>query len=293
MSYCEVTGVTCESWIWESSVSILIRNQFEWFTAQRNQSMDGVPWLNFWRTWSLNPVERLSWRLTLSENFRIFKPTFISRSLKLPTTGVPCLESVCPWYMLEYHCYVTKDVLILGPCMWEVDVMEYCDDWTHFHFCLALTATTTTTAAAPVTTTTTTTAAPETTTTTTAAPETTTTTTAAPETTTTTTAAPETTTTTTAAPETTTTKASATQPPSSGTYDCDENNPCNAENAAAGKFYFPNSDPTKFVQCSEWGQCYVMPCGPGTVWDQSALTCNYPPKNKIRRSSKSRRTAKV
>ena len=171
--------------------------------------------------------------------------------MKLPITGILWVESRCLWCMWvlsEYHCYVaTKDVIVLGSHMGGVNVMEYYDDWTHFYLSLALTATTTTTAA-PVTTTTTTATVPDTTTTTTAAPETTTT------------AAPETTTTTTAAPETTT-KASATQPPSSGAYDCDENNPCNAENAAAGKFYFPNSDPTKFVQCSEWGQCYIMPCG--------------------------------
>ena len=54
---------------------------------------------------------------------------------------------------------------------------------------------------------------------------------------------------------------------SSEGYNCDDNNPCTPENAAAGEFYFPHEDPTKFVQCSEWGQCYVMDCGPGTEWN--------------------------
>ena len=41
------------------------------------------------------------------------------------------------------------------------------------------------------------------------------------------------------------------------------------------KFYFANDDPTKFVQCSAHKQCWVMPCGPGTVWNQAALTCGW------------------
>ena len=48
---------------------------------------------------------------------------------------------------------------------------------------------------------------------------------------------------------------------------CARSNPCTPENAAAGEFYFPHEDPTKFVQCSEWGQCYIMDCGPGTEWN--------------------------
>ena len=57
-------------------------------------------------------------------------------------------------------------------------------------------------------------------------------------------------------------------------FNCDDRNPCTQENIDAGKFYFPNDDATKFVQCDQWGGCFIMPCGPGTVWDPVAYTCN-------------------
>lgn len=57
------------------------------------------------------------------------------------------------------------------------------------------------------------------------------------------------------------------------TYDCGPNNPCTAENAQNGKFYFPYSDPSKFVQCGQWGQCHIMPCPRGLNWDQTTLQC--------------------
>ena len=59
-------------------------------------------------------------------------------------------------------------------------------------------------------------------------------------------------------------------------YDCNDYNPCSPENAAEGKLYFPNKDPTKFVQCSEHRQCYIMPCSSGLIWDAAANICNYP-----------------
>ena len=59
-------------------------------------------------------------------------------------------------------------------------------------------------------------------------------------------------------------------------YDCNEFNPCTPENAAAGQFYFPNTDPAKFVQCSEQGRCWIMNCPNGLVWDVVDTTCNYP-----------------
>ena len=62
-------------------------------------------------------------------------------------------------------------------------------------------------------------------------------------------------------------------------YNCQEKNPCTPENIAAGKFYHPHEDKTKFVQCDQWGGCFEMPCGPGTEWDQDALTCNWPKRN--------------
>ena len=81
----------------------------------------------------------------------------------------------------------------------------------------------------------------------------------------------------TAKPPATTTRSGTAIPPR-GDYDCGENNPCTPENAADGKFHFPHKDPTKFVQCSEFGECWVRPCSPGTVWDPIAVTCNWPPK---------------
>jgi len=59
-------------------------------------------------------------------------------------------------------------------------------------------------------------------------------------------------------------------------YDCETNNPCTPENAAMGLFYFPAADPATFLQCSEFGQCYVLPCPPGLVWSQPLLTCVSP-----------------
>ena len=60
-------------------------------------------------------------------------------------------------------------------------------------------------------------------------------------------------------------------------YDCDDYNPCTPENAAEGKFYFPHKDPTKYVQCSEHGQCYVMNCSSGLIWDSAINSCHWSP----------------
>ena len=59
------------------------------------------------------------------------------------------------------------------------------------------------------------------------------------------------------------------------TYNCVDRNPCTPENIAAGLFYFPADSPEQFIQCSEYGQCYIMPCPPGLVWNQDQLTCTY------------------
>jgi len=91
-----------------------------------------------------------------------------------------------------------------------------------------------------------------------------------PETTTT---APEPETTTTEEPEPTTTTS---QPGGGTSYDCEDNNPCTPENIEKERFYFPGPTPGQFVQCSQWGQCYVMNCQPGLVWDDEAYTCNRP-----------------
>lgn len=57
------------------------------------------------------------------------------------------------------------------------------------------------------------------------------------------------------------------------TYNCTDRNPCTPENAGAGKFFFPADNPSEFVQCSEHGECFIMPCPPGEVWSQELLTC--------------------
>jgi len=58
------------------------------------------------------------------------------------------------------------------------------------------------------------------------------------------------------------------------TYNCDDRNPCTAANIRSGKTYFPAREPEYFVQCGgSPEQCYIQACGPGTVWEQSLLTC--------------------
>mmetsp|Transcript_16047 Transcript_16047/g.35715 ORF Transcript_16047/g.35715 Transcript_16047/m.35715 type:complete len:445 (+) Transcript_16047:93-1427(+) len=56
-------------------------------------------------------------------------------------------------------------------------------------------------------------------------------------------------------------------------HDCDGGcgNPC-----ANGGFYHEHCDPDKihqFIQCDEFGGCFVQDCAPGTVWSQRYLTC--------------------
>jgi len=72
--------------------------------------------------------------------------------------------------------------------------------------------------------------------------------------------------------------------PPGGGYNCKTNNPCTPENIAAGNFYFPHDDPKMFVQCDAFGGCFEMPCGPGTEWDQDALTCNHAKKRELEES---------
>lgn len=62
-----------------------------------------------------------------------------------------------------------------------------------------------------------------------------------------------------------------------GFYDCDAMNPCGVqENVDADKFYFPSSDPAKYIQCGmSSDMCFVKDCGPGTHWDQEQLVCGW------------------
>ncbi|KAK7094795.1 uncharacterized protein [Littorina saxatilis] len=51
-------------------------------------------------------------------------------------------------------------------------------------------------------------------------------------------------------------------------------NPCTPAARTKCRFYFTYSpDETKFIQCNEWGESWVRPCAPGTVWSQNACTC--------------------
>ncbi len=61
--------------------------------------------------------------------------------------------------------------------------------------------------------------------------------------------------------------------PATPTYNCTDRNPCTPENAQNGLFYFSADEPTQFIQCSEWGECFVMPCPSGLTWNQDLLTC--------------------
>lgn len=60
------------------------------------------------------------------------------------------------------------------------------------------------------------------------------------------------------------------------TYNCTDRNPCTPENTANGLFFFPADDSAQFIQCSQFGDCFVMSCPPGLVWDQDFLTCYFP-----------------
>jgi len=62
-----------------------------------------------------------------------------------------------------------------------------------------------------------------------------------------------------------------------GFYDCDAMNPCGIqENIDGNDFYFPASDPAKYVQCGMSSEmCFIRDCGPGTHWDREQLVCGW------------------
>ena len=68
-----------------------------------------------------------------------------------------------------------------------------------------------------------------------------------------------------------------------GCYNCDDNNPCTPENIDDGNFYWPAEDDDHFVQCDEHGGCFVMPCAPGTEWNQELETCDHVESGTARR----------
>lgn len=72
--------------------------------------------------------------------------------------------------------------------------------------------------------------------------------------------------------------AAPTPAPSGGSgYTCAPPNPCTAANRAIPKYHFPHTDPQKFVQCDEFGGCFVMPCAQGTAWNDAYQTCDHAP----------------
>ncbi|CAH1789632.1 unnamed protein product [Owenia fusiformis] len=47
-------------------------------------------------------------------------------------------------------------------------------------------------------------------------------------------------------------------------------NPC----VETGELYHPYpADPTKFIQCAQWGDIFIITCAPNQVWDQTLMTC--------------------
>lgn len=51
-------------------------------------------------------------------------------------------------------------------------------------------------------------------------------------------------------------------------------NPCTREMIAMGKLFFPYPDDNRhYIRCDAWGEAFVMPCEPGTVWNQEASVC--------------------
>jgi len=51
-------------------------------------------------------------------------------------------------------------------------------------------------------------------------------------------------------------------------------NPCNS---VPGKYYYPDpSNPNQYYQCDASGIAYHQSCAGSLVWDDSALTCNWP-----------------
>ena len=60
-------------------------------------------------------------------------------------------------------------------------------------------------------------------------------------------------------------------------HDCDGGcgNPC-ANVATDGIYYHSHCDDKnihQFIQCDDFGGCFVQDCAPGTVWSQDFLTC--------------------
>ncbi|XP_060078237.1 uncharacterized protein LOC132557733 [Ylistrum balloti] len=53
-----------------------------------------------------------------------------------------------------------------------------------------------------------------------------------------------------------------------------DGNPCTEAARAQNKYYFPYTpDRTKFIQCNEWGDRFIMPCPSGEIWFDEISSC--------------------
>ena len=54
------------------------------------------------------------------------------------------------------------------------------------------------------------------------------------------------------------------------------NNPCTSQAVSAGRLFFPDPDPTKYIQCDLWGDAFVNTCPSKLVWNAYLETCYSP-----------------
>lgn len=60
-------------------------------------------------------------------------------------------------------------------------------------------------------------------------------------------------------------------------YGCGFRNPCGK---SKDLFYYPSVSPRVFVQCGQsYYQCYYQHCAPGTIWNQTLLSCVHNPRS--------------
>lgn len=52
------------------------------------------------------------------------------------------------------------------------------------------------------------------------------------------------------------------------------NNPCTTQQLSGNHYYFAHPDPTKFIQCDNAGQAFVVSCPSGLVWNQYYEVCS-------------------
>ncbi len=55
-------------------------------------------------------------------------------------------------------------------------------------------------------------------------------------------------------------------------YDCGSNSPCTSHPNRG--HYFRYTDPSKYIKCGWPGQCYILQCAGGLIWDQYISACN-------------------